>query len=334
MLQMIPRDPGGLSINELREKLAMSAPEYDVHKRTIERNLMQLMSIFPSLNYRESSKGNLWFWEKDTVMDVPRLDAKTALMFRLARDYLSPVLPRAAMNELRPHFQQAERTLKELRERAYISWPDKVMVIQNSIQLGTPEIDPIVLGTIYDALFEDRKVSIKYRPREGGEKSYVASILGLVFRDGSIYAVSSLEDREHIRQLPIHRILSADALDNHSDTIKGFVLEEYVRKYFDYPVKELKSNASYRDEIKEDMSVTLAFSPISAVHLHESPLAPDQSYERLPDGREAFTATLANTERLRWWILSYGPQVEVIGPDDLREEIKERLMAAIDSYRK
>jgi predicted DNA-binding transcriptional regulator YafY len=267
MLQIIPREPAGISVQQLRQKLAQADPLYDVHKRTIERNLMQLMGIFPSLDYREHSGGNLWFWDKDTVLDVPRLDAKTALMFRLAKDYLTPILPKATLNELNPHFKQAERTLKEVGEKSYSNWPDKVRFIQNSIQLKHPEISPEILGVVYDALFEDRKLAVKYRIRSGEQKDYQMSLLGLVFRDGVIYAVCTLEGREHVRQLPVHRVVTASLMEEASDRLEGFDLDAYVRTYFDYPLRELQGNADHRDEIPETISVQLALNPVSAVHL-------------------------------------------------------------------
>lgn len=334
MLQMIPREPAGITVQQLRQKLAQADALYDVHKRTIERNLMQLMGIFPSLDYREHAGGNQWFWEKDTVLDVPRLDAKTALMFRLAKDYLTPILPKATLNELNPHFNQAEKTLKEVGERSYSNWPNKVRIIQNSLQLKHPEIRPAILDSVYEALFQEKKLVISYRIRSGEEREYTTNILGLVFRDGVIYAVCTLDGRENVRQLPLHRMVQSTVTDVTSELLPGFDLDHYVRTYFDYPLRELQSNADHREEIPENIRVTLALNPVSAVHLRESPLSDDQTSESLPDGREAFTATVNNTERLRWWILSYGPYMEVLSPPSLRHEIIEKTNSALANYQK
>lgn len=334
MLQLIPREPGGITAQKLRKLLADADPLYDVHKRTIERNLIQMMSIFPTLDYRKKSGGNLWFWEKDTVIDIPRLDAKTALMFRLARDYLAPMLPKATLSELMPHFRQAEKTLKELADRSYTHWPDKVRIIQNSIQLKHPDIDPVILATVYEALFTDVKLDLGYRIRSGEEHNYRASLHGLVFRDGMVYAVCTLDGKDVIRQLPLHRMLLAELTNETSVQPPGFKLDDYIKKFFDYPLRELQSNSGHRDEIPDQITVRLAFNPDSAVHLKESPLGDDQVVEILEDGREAITATVNNTERLRWWILSYGPDMEVVAPDTLKQEINEKLKTAIALYSK
>ena len=332
MLQLIPREPGGITAQQLRKKLAEADPLYDVHKRTIERNLIQMMSIFPSLDYREQSGGNLWFWERDTVIDIPKLDAKSALMFRLAKDYLSPLLPKATLKELEPHFKQAESTLQELGDRNYSRWPEKIRIIQNSIQLRHPDIAADLLDTAYDALFHDCKMQTTYRLRSGEICDYQISLLGLVFRDGVIYAVSQIDGKDNVRQLPLHRMLAASLSDEPSSPPLGFDLDHYVKTYFDYPLRELKGNEARRNDIPDKITLTLAMDPVSAVHLRESPLSEDQTEKTLPDGRVAFTATVNNTERLRWWILSYGPYMEVLAPSQLRQEISEKLKATIILY--
>ncbi|MFM8441914.1 MAG: helix-turn-helix transcriptional regulator [Methylococcus sp.] len=326
MLQLIPREPGGISAQQLREKLAAIDPLYDVHKRTIERNLMQLMSVFPSLDYDDrQAGGNRWFWQKDTVMDVPRLDAKTALMFRLAEIFLTPMFPPATLDELRPHFRQADKALQEIDERGYARWPDKIKLIQNSQRLLQPDLQPAILEVVYAALFEERRFRMRYQVRSGERREYEVSPRGLVFRDGIVYAVCTLSDRPDIRQLPLHRMLTAELLEAPIAPLPGFNLDHYVRDYFDYPLRFLKANAEVRDSIPATLRLEITLNAVNAVHLQEAPLSADQTTAIQPDGRVRFTASVANTERLRWWILSYGERIEVNGPPDLREEMAERV---------
>lgn len=332
MLQLIPREPGGITTQQLRKQLAEADPLYDVHKRTIERNLMQLMSIFPSLDYRENPGGNLWFWERDTVIDIPKLDAKTALMFRLAKDYLSPLLPKATLKELEPHFKQAESTLKDLGDRNYSRWPEKIRIIQNSIQLQHPEIDPDILETTYEALFNERKMLATYRQRTGDICDYQISILGLVFRDGVIYAVCHIDGKDSVRQLPLHRMLQTSLREEIAEPRPGFDLDRYVRTSFDYPLCELKANHEHRNEISKTLDLEIIMSESTAVHLMESPLTQDQTHEFLDGGKVLLKARVANTERLRWWILSYGANMEVRAPFELRCEIKDKLIGAGSVY--
>ena len=47
-----------------------------------------------------------------------------------------------------------------------------------------------------------------------------------------------------------------------------------------------------------------------------------------------FTACVLNTGPLRWWLLGFGADVEVLGPKVLREEIPETALALMAHYRK
>ena len=63
MLQAIPCKPHHISTQQLRDKLSAVDRIYAVHKRTVERNLMALMSVFPALDYEITPTGNLWYWD-------------------------------------------------------------------------------------------------------------------------------------------------------------------------------------------------------------------------------------------------------------------------------
>ncbi len=321
MLQLIPREPDGITVQALRRRLADTDPLYDVHRRTVERNLIQLMSIFPSLDYREQSGGNLWFWEKDTVIDIPKLDAKTALTFRLAEAFLTPIFPRPTLKELRPHFKQAEKALSDIGERGYADWPNKVRIIPNALQHQHPDILPEVLEVVYAALFDDRRFISRYRTRNGERKDFTISPRGLVFRDGIVYAVCTLSDYQDLKQLPLHRMETATLTDTPIQPLPNFNLSRYVRESFDYPLHALQANQQQRQAIPETLDLEILMDEIAAVHLLESPLDRDQCAEPQTDGRMRIKVRIANTERLRWWLLSYGDRIQVIAPASLRQEM-------------
>lgn len=43
-------------------------------------------------------------------------------------------------------------------------------------------------------------------------------------------------------------------------------------------------------------------------------------------------ASIMGSEMLRWWLLAMGPQVEVLEPVNLREEIRRTLQQALGRY--
>ena len=70
----------------------------------------------------------------------------------------------------------------------------------------------------------------------------------------------------------------------------------------------------------------------SGAHLLESKLSVDQTVQELADGRLRFTATVPHTERLIWWLLSFGPYVKVEKPLTLRREVASRLREGAAQY--
>ena len=65
------------------------------------------------------------------------------------------------------------------------------------------------------------------------------------------------------------------------------------------------------------------FDAEAAAHLRETRLSARQILRYCPDGRVRVAATVRDTLQLRWWLQGFGEQVEVIGPESLREEFAE-----------
>jgi predicted DNA-binding transcriptional regulator YafY len=60
---------------------------------------------------------------------------------------------------------------------------------------------------------------------------------------------------------------------------------------------------------------------------HES-----QKAKRLPDGGLELTLQVAGLEEIKRWVLSLGPEAEVLGPDRLIEMIREDLTRTLGQY--
>ena len=69
-----------------------------------------------------------------------------------------------------------------------------------------------------------------------------------------------------------------------------------------------------------------------AIHLRESRLDKKQEMEGQEDGRSLFTATVRDTGQLRWWLLGFAAQIEIIGPPALREEFRQKTAAMAKRY--
>src|SRR3989304_2198869 len=93
MLRKIPRHPGSVGTRALKDKLEEEGFRVDI--RTIQRDLEKLSGPFPLASH-EQGKAFRWQWAEDgQVMDIPGMEPPAALAFRLAEEYLAPLLPQA-----------------------------------------------------------------------------------------------------------------------------------------------------------------------------------------------------------------------------------------------
>jgi len=295
---------------ELRDRLERDGG-FSIDIRTIQRDLDKLSAIFP-LTCEENGKALRWFWAKDAaLLDIPGMDQQTALAFRLAAAYVTPLLPPATVHHLEPHFKKAKEILEPKRGAGLSLWPDKVCPIVRGPDLLTPEIRPEVQEVVTQALLQNRQAAVTYRSKEAEQaKSYEVHPLGLVFRDGIVYLVCTVKDYADIRHLALHRMTSAQLQNTNARRPVGFNLERYVKKekFFAYPLNGSR------------IQLEVLFEKDAAFHLSERPLARGQQLIPQGDERVLLQATVRDTLELRWWLLGFGEKIEVVSPKDLRGE--------------
>ena len=100
---------------------------------------------------------------------------------------------------------------------------------------------------------------------------------------------------------------------------EGFSLDGYV--------KEGRLQFGNGDTLRLEVLV----SPEVAAYLAETPLAEDQRLTTRGE-RTKLTATVFDTWQLSWWILSHGPEIEVVKPVKLRNQIAASLREAALQY--
>ena len=81
------------------------------------------------------------------------------------------------------------------------------------------------------------------------------------------------------------------------------------------------------------VEVELRFAPAVASRVAETTWHPTQKVRRDADGSLAWRATVSGTIEIRSWILSWGPDVEVVAPAALRAEVATLLADAAGRYR-
>lgn len=318
ILKRLPRRSPGISARQLANVLALDG--FVVTKRTIERDLLELSSLFPLVcNDKGTPYG--WHWMEGEGLNLPGLSITDAISLRLVEDLLRPLLPAAMLDALVPRFQLAAAKLDALAaENPNARWADKVRHVPPALPLQPPAIAAGVLETVQTALLHDRQLEVSYRSASGdGSRPILLHPLGLVQRGPVSYLVAAAFGYADVRLYAAHRIQAARIVEAAVVRPEGFDLDDYIAG----GALQFGTGTTLRFEARVSEEL--------AAILDETPLSPDQTVLRSGDGR-LLTATLSDSWQLRWWILSQGGAIEVLAPAALREEIGQRLTTAAEYY--
>lgn len=305
MLRLIPRAPAKITARDLHSGLLLHG--YDIHKRTIERDLIDLSAIFPLIaDERERPFG--WSWKQDApTLDIPRLTPEEALALKLLEQYLKGLLPLSVVDHLRPHFDAASQVLEAERTANKTSaWLKKIAVVQPTQPLLPPKQSVKIQRAVYDAVLRERQLMIRYQKpaNETADDGIAAPLpdqrihpLGLVQRGAVTYVVARFDKYEKPRTLALHRIKAVAVLDEPVKAPEGFLLQDYIDK-----------GAFGFGGSGKMVKLVLRMDKAAADHLYETPLATDQTIE--PDGAKhvLVRATVQDNEQLKWWILGFDKQ--------------------------
>lgn len=309
MLRMIPREPRKIDTRTIQQKIGAEYGE-DISLRSIQRDLNSLSAVFPLVTDNRKPAG--WSWKSDAPgLDIPIMDPVTALSFVMIKEFLASAMPPAVVRNIESHFSQAQSILSETSR----GWPDKVGLLSRSQPLNPPQIESEVFDTVYDGLLRGKRFSAEYRRRgENSLESYTVNPLGIVLLDSVIYLVCTLWDYNQlkdIKQLALHRIVSAEKTDEDGLIPQGFNLKTYI-----------DSGAFSYVQSQETLCLSVLFDRSVALHLQETPLSQDQTITDIDTDTVRVRATVLDTAQLRWWLLGFGDKIEVEGPDFLREEFR------------
>lgn len=322
MLRAIPRLPRTIGTSELAIRLTDAG--FDVDLRTVQRDLNKLSEVLPLGS--DQSKPQGWGWLPNAgQFDIPGLEPQAALAFHMAEAHLRSVLPASTLETLRPWFNTARAVLDE-QGNGLAKWPKKIRVLPRGLPQKVPVIRPEVQAAVYQAVLQDSKLSILYgrNSEEADTDKCVRSVispLALVVRDSVVYLVCVYDGYSDPRQLALHRMVAAELLNDPAQRPKGFPIDSYIAEgEFGIPLnpRSIKLEAEFYRGV--------------VIHLHESPIAEDQTICDVDDDNVLLRATVPDTLELRLWLKSFGDDVAILKPVALRREFREMADNLKDYY--
>ncbi|MFM0335024.1 helix-turn-helix transcriptional regulator [Paraburkholderia fungorum] len=329
-MQVLPdagRDEEPLSTPAVHRKLSVMLVDPPVVK-TVQRRLEDMLEN--GLVVMEQ-RGRAKYWRK--VAGASGLAANAAgvmthdeaLALQTLRRFATWRIPTLVAETLAPLFDVAGKRLAAVNsehERRYRKWIDKIEVEAGSFTLQYPEVDSDVFAEVSQALFYEQQLEIVYQPRTKVDNTDAKIVhpLGLVEVGGLIYLVAAMPRHPSPAMYRLDRLVRATMLPELFAYPRGFRLSEYVReqRQFDFMVEG-------------EVRLMLRFRNGAGNHLLEAPLSLDQQVSQSGDTLKV-RGTVLLSQRLRWWLRAFGPNVEVLAPEGLRSELAAEAKALAGIY--
>ncbi len=306
--QLLYRTPEGLSAIEL-------AARCGVHRTTIYRDITSLSTQMEVPLWEDKGRFGV---DRSCYLVPVRLNLHEALALYIAARLLAH-----HSDERNPHVVSALEKLATATPSPVQEHIARAAALV--LERGADGRYVAVLETLARGWAERRRVRLRYRSagseasREREFEVYFIEPSGIGY---ACYCIGLDSLHHEVRTLKIERIEGAELLAACYEIPADFDPYPYLGRSWGIMGGE------------EDQEVPLRFSAAVTRRLKESVWHPSQSIQDQPDGGCRFTVRVAHPLEMKWWIRSWGPEVEVLGPEGLRGEMKGEAERMREMYRK
>ena len=177
-----------------------------------------------------------------------------------------------------------------------------------------------VISALTDAMFKQLTCLVEYHSYGDDKvKRFKIDPLRFFERDGGLYIFVQATTFGEIRILAVERILKLTITDAAFTAPEDFDPDTMLETPF---------NLTCDDPV----TVKVRFSADQARYVKERRWAANQTITDQPDGSVILELQTSGRWDVKRWVLSFGPDAEVLEPEDLRQEIAADLGSMIGAY--
>lgn len=305
-----------------------------VERRTIRRNILNLMDCGYEIEYSESVRmvpnsktGELeesYIW---TDFYLVRDFTDSELRLLIDGLIFSKHIPYSQCKELVEKLEGLSNTYFRSRVKHIRTMPDNAP--ENKQLFYTIEV-------LDEAISKGKKVSFHYNSfwldktlhpresREGGIKEYTISPYQIAATNGRYYLICNTDPHDNVSHYRLDRITDIRLLDDAAraaDSVQGLEhginLPQHMAEHI-YMFSGESEQVSFRMK-KHILNDVIDWFGTDVVFSDES----DDKVTAQVD---------VNLKAMRLWAIQYGPYVTVLTPQSLAEEVKQELIAALAKY--
>jgi proteasome accessory factor B len=292
------------------------ARRIDVSPRTVYRDLKALEQ---EVGVAVWSEGGLWGVVGDEFLPPLKLTLSEAMAVVLS----ARLMVRYA-DKYDPDLASAFEKLEEVLPPALAEHVDRTLDVLS--RHPRDEVFSRHVHLLTRAWAERRVVTLDYDPAKygkGAERRRATVRPHLIepsLQTHALYLIGWDETREAVRTFKIERIRDVALTPRTFEPREAGAIEEMFRRAWDIIADQ------------EEVEVVLRFAPVVAARVREATWHPSQRVEEEPDGSLIWRGRVAGTIEIRLWILSWGDDVEVLEPPELRTDVAVTHRRALARY--
>jgi len=309
IVRLLGSNPGGLRIDDLAQRLGMS-------RRTVYRDLK---AVEGELQIGVWSDNGVWGVLDESFMPTLRLTRQEAMAIVLA----ARLMVRYA-DKYDPALASTFEKLEGVLPPALAEHVEQTLAILARAPRDQAFSEHV--ETITRAWAERRVVTIDYEPARYGPHSTrrLATVRPYLIEPSlqthALYLIGYDEEKAGLRTFKIERIREIALTPRSFEPPDPAATQVALRAAWDIIADQ------------PPIDVVLRFVPDVAARVRETTWHPSQTVALEDDGSLIWRATIAGPVEIRLWILSWGDEVEVLEPADLRADVRDRLERARARY--
>ncbi|RMG04353.1 MAG: WYL domain-containing transcriptional regulator [Nitrospirae bacterium] len=279
--------------------------EYGISESTFHRYRRTLVYAGYPIEWNDKQK--CYRFPPEYCLSKPKATHETKLVFALAKMYLGAIDP-----ELKDKFEEIEEKVFSKKS----GLPAHIVIKHD----GFSERASRYFEQIQGAFEEFRRLMITYKALYSDEvtkRKIDPYYLFYEKLEGTWNLRAYCHLREDFRTFALDRILKVEVLD-----------EYFLPRRIDKDEELYGAFGSYVDG--DPVDVVLRFSPEIKPYVLRKRWLENQEQKELKDGSLEMRFEVNGIEGIRPWIYRWIPYVEVLEPEELRQEMREELTKALE----
>ena len=312
IIQTLLSSQSGKSAAELAEELGC-------HSRTVYRDLEALQIAGFPLYSERVNQNNRWSLLSSAKRQIPiPLEITELMALYFSRNMMKFLKNTVFYDSLETLFQKIKTTLPP----EYLKY---LIRIEEGLSVGPQPYKPYgqfrrIIDEVNESVVQRRFVELIYYSMSRKEALHrKVAPYKIWFFDGTFYMIGYCQLRKDVRIFALDRIQKLETTEESFEIPENIDLDAFMK-------------ASFGVFHGKPVHVKIWFSSDIAGYITEKIWHETQNIVPQEDGSILFTAEVAGTDEIKFWILNWGSKAVVIEPESLREEIRSEAAAMQQRY--